>query len=84
MAGLKQRIMSTGIQPCKPAPEHFNVEGLFFEIDTVDIGNLQFATFGRLDTFCYLDNLVVEEIQTSHRVAGFRPERFFFNTQGSA
>ncbi|MNP36807.1 hypothetical protein D3C76_1302230 [compost metagenome] len=54
------------------------------EVGTIDVSNFQLAPFGRLDVFCNFNNLVVKKVQSSHRIAGFRIERFFFNTEGTA
>ena len=76
---LKERVMRSGIQPSIPAPESLHLKLLPLQIDSVDIGNLEFASRRRLYVSGHLNHIRVVEIESRDRPIGYRLGGFFDN-----
>src|SRR5690554_3454675 len=74
--------MRTGIEPGVAPPHDLNVQLPLLKVKAVDVGDLQFATLGRLQAFSQIDNLFIVEIKAGYGIAGLRLLWFFFQRYG--
>ena len=71
--------MRAGIEPCKAASEDFDAQIALFEIDAVEVGDLQLAACGRLQRARDVDDLIVVVIESRYSLARFGLLGLFFN-----
>ena len=70
--------MSSCIQPCKALSQKGYIQIAFFQIDAVQVGNLQFPSGAWADLLRVIHNPSVVKIQTGDCIVGFWSRRFFF------
>jgi hypothetical protein len=66
VARFDERSMRSGVEPGEAAPENLDEQVAALEIGAVDVGDLEFATAGRLDRCGDVDDVVVVEIEAGH------------------
>ena len=84
VAGVQQRVESSGVQPGSAARQHFDRQPALVEVPLIDLGDLVFATRRFPQRARDLDDLVVVEVQTRHRIVRFRRRRLLLQRQRNA
>lgn len=82
IGGIHQALMCTSIQPSKALPQQLHVQGTIFQINAVQIGNLQFTTSRRFQVLSKLDHTVIIEVQTGDTVVALRMFWLFLDRNG--
>lgn len=65
---IHQTLMCTCVQPGKALSQQFHIQRTLFQINTIQIGNLQFTTSRRFQVLRKLNHTVIIEVQTSYTV----------------
>src|SRR4051794_30435972 len=84
IARLEQTGLRPGIQPRHPSTEPFHVELVPFQVNRIQIGDLELAPRGRFQRPAEFDYLAVINIETRYREITFRLLRLFFQTDRAA
>src|SRR4051812_29369214 len=84
MARFDERSVGPSIEPGKATAEHLDIQLAAFQIDTVDVGDLQFATWRRLEGRRNANHAVVVKIKPGDCHVRFRPRGLFLDRQGAA
>ena len=79
VAGIKQALMRTCIEPCKTSSEDLNIELALLKIDTVKIRDLEFASRRRLQVLSILNYIVIVEIKSRYAVIALGMLGFLLN-----
>src|SRR5271166_5662573 len=74
---LKETVMSPHVKPCKAAPHSLYLKLTPLEIGSNDIGDLQFAPCGRLETGRDINDLLIAKVETRDSPIGARYLRLF-------
>ena len=81
---IHKTLMCTCIQPGKSLSQKLHIQSSVFQIDTVQVCNLQFTTRRWFQIFRKLNNTIIIEIQSCYTVITLRFFRFFFNRNSLA
>lgn len=81
---INKALMGACVKPSEALSEKFNIQGIIFKINSVEVGYFKLASCGRSKIFGIFNNLVVIEIQTSYAVVRLRFFRLFFNRNSLA
>lgn len=79
---INQTLMCACVQPSKALTQQFHIQGTVFQIDAVQVSNLQLTTGRRLQLLCEINHTVVIEIQAGHTVIALRMLRLFLDRNG--
>ena len=71
--------MCAGVEPGEAAAEQLHRKAAVFEIELVEVGDLELAACGRLDLFGEFDYAFVVEIEAGYCPVGFGLFGFFFD-----
>src|SRR5690606_26966080 len=80
---LWHRVMSPGIQPGDAPPEFLQVQLVLFEIQAVQISDLELTASRRLERSSELAGIRVVEVKPRHGVVTLRLSRLLFNADDS-
>ena len=72
LAGFKEGVVRAGVESGGAAAEDFDVEVAALEVEPVEIGDFEFAAFGRLEAAGESDDIGVVEIDAGDGVVGLR------------
>ena len=81
LAGFEQTVVGAGIEPGVTAAHDLDVELAFFEVEAVEVGDLEFATWRGFEVARQADDLVVVEVEASDGVVGFGLFRLLFEAE---
>ena len=84
LAGGEEGVVGAGIEPGGAAAEEFDVEFAGFEVQTIEVGDLEFAAPGGFEGFGESDDVFVVEVEAGDGVVGFWLRRFFFQGNDAA
>ena len=76
--------MRARVQPGNPAAQHFNRQLTLLHIDPIDVRDLQFSAWRRLQIGRYIQNLIVVKVESCDGVSRLGLLRLFFQTHVTA
>src|SRR5690606_22740175 len=79
-----QGIRGARVKPSVTATQLLDAQCTHLEIDSVDVGNLDFTAGGRFQPGCDFNHAMIVEIEPGHGPARARGLRFFFNGDRAA
>ena len=84
LPGFEQAVVGAGVEPGVAATHDLDIELALFEVEAVEVGDLEFATGRRLEVAGAVDDRVVVEVEAGDGVVGFGLLRLFFEAQDLA
>ena len=76
---VNKTLMRPGIQPGEALPQQFYIQCPIFQINAIEVGNLQLTAGRRFQILCVLHYAVIIEIQTRYAVIALWLSRLFLN-----
>jgi ClpX C4-type zinc finger len=81
VGGAQQGIGTAGIEPSDSAPHMLDRELTAFEINAVEVGDLQFSSRRWPQARCNLERIAIVEIEARQRIVGLRNRRLLLEAR---